>query len=293
MTSLSVANKGAWLAITSGLLDGLLGYFGINLMHSGMTISNLSFWRFLASIIFLLIVMMIKRPKKLGTRRDLLPIFINGAIFYALPAFFFFMASRLIGTGQAMVIFFTYPAFVMVLNWWFLGQKILPFYFVSFAIIFSGLSLLIDVGEVSFDLLGIGYSLLASLSYAVYVFLGKKAKASPLSSTFMVSLGSAITFLAWTMLDGSFSVPSTSTQWINVVAIGILCSSLPILMLLEALKYLTADKASVLSVTEPISTILLGVLFLGEILHVNTIVGICLILLGALSITMDYKKLFR
>lgn len=292
MTSLSFANKGVWLAFASGLLYGFLGYFGISLMRSGMTIPNFSFWRFFAALVFLLIVIMIKRPKKLGSRRELLPIFINGAIFYTLPALFFFMASELIGTGQAMVIFFTYPAFVMVLNWWFLGQKILPFYFISFAIIFSGLSLLVDVGEVSFDLQGIGYSLLASLSYAIYVFSSTKAKVSPLSSTFMVSLGCAATFFGWTMLDGSFSIPTTWTQWFHVAGIGILCSAVPIIMLLEAMKHLTADKASILSVTEPISTVVLGVLLLDEVLYMNTIAGICLTLVGALSITVNYKKLF-
>jgi drug/metabolite transporter (DMT)-like permease len=294
MSSTGALNKkGVWYSVSSGLLYGLLGYFGISLMRTGLSIPNFSFWRFFASLMFLLILMVMKKHKVMGPPKQLMLAFFNGAIFYSAPAVFFFMASQLIGTGQAMVIFFTYPAFVMVLNWWFLGQRILPYYFVSFAIIFSGLSMLVDVGEVSFDILGIGYSLMAALAYGAYVFLSKKIQLSPLSSTFMVSLGCTVAFLAWTVGEGSFMVPTSERQWIFVAGIGILCSAVPIILMLEALKYITADKASILSVSEPVSTVILGVVLLDEIIRINTVIGIVLTLVGAMSITINWGKLFK
>lgn len=285
--------KGIWLSVFSGLLYGSLGYFGVVLMKAGFSVANLSFWRFLVALIFIIVVYIVKKEKSRATFSQLSQAFINGALFYTTPAVLFFMATKKIGTGQAMVVFFVYPAFVMLLNWWFLKQKLKLYFFVCFAIILTGLVFLIDVGEVSFDIIGIALSLLAAFFYAIYVFWSKKSTLSPVVSTMMISFGCVVSSLLFAILEGSLVVPNALDQWLNILAIGLICSAIPILLLLEAVKHISADKASLLSVTEPISTIIIGVILLGEVLRINTVIGILLTLIGALSIMIDYKKLVK
>lgn len=285
--------KGMWLAVISGLLYGLLGFFGMSLKHSGLSVYNLSFWRFLVSSVFLLVILLCyyqnksERPKA----RQLLSVFTSGVVFYSPCGIFFFLASEHIGTGQSMVVFFVYPAFVMILGWALEGKKLKAHYLLSLAVIITGLVLLVDIGEVSYDMFGIGLSLASAIFYAFYVFLSKKIVLTPLVSSLMVSLGCCSTGLVLALVDNSLSLPLKLEQWLHIAGIGIICSALAILLLLEALKYISADQASLLSVLEPVFTVIFGVILLDEGVSAIKILGILLILMGAISVMIKKRTL--
>src|ERR1700704_3613667 len=108
--------RGDGFAILSGLLYGLLGYFGMVLIRSGLSPFNLSFWRFFLSLVFLWVIFISQPMKNLSNFKEHIKAVACGALFYSGPSTLFFIASQYIGTGQSMVIFFSFPAFVMVLN---------------------------------------------------------------------------------------------------------------------------------------------------------------------------------
>lgn len=285
MSPIKSPSKGILLATISGLLYGLLGYFGMSLMATGLSVSTMSFWRFFSSFLLMLVLAFFTKEKSGSLKQQISIIFIGG-IFYTAPGLLYFMASPLIGTGQAMVIFFIFPAFVMILNWIFLKQPIKGRYLWSFLVIIIGLVLLVDLGELSFDLLGISLSLLAALFYAIYLFLSAQSKLPPIYSTLMVSFGCTLAALFFSLADHSFVVPSSASTWLYVAGIGVLCSAVPILLMLRAMVHIGSDKASLLTVLEPVFTVIFGVVLLGEIINFSNIVGILLILVGAMSISI-------
>src|SRR5438132_7429592 len=114
---LSNENKGTLYAIISGLFYGLVGYFGISVVHANFSISNMLFWRFLISILLIILFLTPKIRQIKINDRAIWGAFISGAIFYSSSSVTYFMASSYIGTGLSMVIFFTYPAFVMFGMW--------------------------------------------------------------------------------------------------------------------------------------------------------------------------------
>jgi drug/metabolite transporter (DMT)-like permease len=288
--AVSSEKKGILYAVLSGFLYGLLGYFGMTLIRSGLSTYNLSFWRFLVSFVFLAVIFIFIPSKKTGDRKQHMRAIMNGALFYSPPSILFFIASQYIGTGQAMVIFFSFPAFVMVLNWILLGQTIKPYYFLSFAVILAGLILLVDMGEVSFDVLGIGLSLLSAISYAFYVFFSKQVTIPAINSTMMVSLGCCLTSLVIAAIDGSFIVPMHAYQWLNIVALSVICTAVPILLMLLAMQYISSERASLLSVLEPVFTVIFGVLLLSETLSMRSLFGIILTLIGAMTVSVKWKS---
>jgi len=283
--------RGTWCAIISGLLYGLLGYFGVSLMNSGFSAFNAAFWRFFTSTLFLTLVILAKGNKKAGTLRQWLLVFANGGIFYGAPGILFFLASQYIATGQAMVIFFIFPAFVMLLNRIFLKQPIKVHYLLSFLLILLGLIMLVDINEMRFNLIGMCLCSLSALSYAIYIFVSKnELKSMPaLPSSLLVSLGCMCTTGAVALIDGSFVLPNEFDQWFNVLGLGIICSALPILLLFEALEHISSDKASLLSVLEPVFVVIFGVILLGEVLTIASLFGIILVLIGAMMVTIKIK----
>jgi drug/metabolite transporter (DMT)-like permease len=149
--------------------------------------------------------------------------------------------------------------------------------------ILIGIGFLADLQDLKFDFLGIVFGILSAISYAFYVIGSKKSNISPVLSTFLVSIGCMITCLIFACFECSFFVPTHLSQWFNIIGMAIVCTALPILLLLESLKYISSEKASMISVLEPVFVVLFGIILLGETVSNMQIIGMLTVLLGALA----------
>jgi drug/metabolite transporter (DMT)-like permease len=290
MKILSTEQQGALLAILSGLMYGLVGYFGLCLMETNLSIANMQFWRFFISALFMCLVMGKHFTKTNANKMVLFKTFLSGALFYSTSAGIYFIGSTYIGTGPTMVIFFTYPVFVMLFNKILYQHKISNIYYFAIILITLGMTQLVDLSELKADLVGIGLAITSGILYACYILCSKNIKISPHLSTLMVSLGCAFSCLLFSLWDKSFSVPSNSYQWFTILGFGILTTAIPMLLFLEGLKKISAEKASILSVTEPVFVVIFGIILLEESINLPKIVGVITILLGAL-ITLFSKNI--
>ncbi len=108
-------SKGITYAILSAMCYGLIGYFGMSIINTGVSVENMSFWRFFVATIFVGLFVLPK-IKNLGKTKDIIKLFIYGGTTYAFTGVTYFYASEYIGTGLAIVIFFTFPIFVSIIN---------------------------------------------------------------------------------------------------------------------------------------------------------------------------------
>ncbi len=280
--------KGTALAIASGVLYSGLGYLGITQIQPGFTIYDMLFWRFVFASL-MLVPFVLKPSLWTPSVFKIMPwIFFVGGATYGLSSVFYFLAAQEIGTGVSMVIFFTFPVFVALFAWIFDRHRLGRLTYISMILLFSGLWLLADECGSGFHwkagLLALG----SGVSYAVYVYMGKKIKIDPLVSSLIVCLGSI--FGIWmfgSFAGGQMLTPSLNASWLYVFLTALLATVLPIVLFLEAMKKISATKASLLSVFEPLSTVLIGVLFLGEMLLDIQIVGVFIVLVGALLTHYD------
>jgi drug/metabolite transporter (DMT)-like permease len=86
--------------------------------------------------------------------------------------------------------------------------------------------------------------------------------------------------LRWASLGAT--LPAGPTQWGVVVGIGVVGTGVPLVLLYEGLQFLEANRASILGTAEPVTTVALGVLLLGEPLTAVTAAGGGLVLAGVL-----------
>ncbi|MCK8309404.1 hypothetical protein, partial [Erwinia amylovora] len=77
---------------------------------------------------FMLVIAIPYYSVLLGRSREVLHVFVAGALFYSGSAIFYFISCKYIGTGLSLVSFFTYPAFVMFLQWLFYRKKVTKVY---------------------------------------------------------------------------------------------------------------------------------------------------------------------
>jgi drug/metabolite transporter (DMT)-like permease len=295
MSQITKDTKGSLYAIVSGFLYGFIGYFGIRALNDNFSITTMLFWRFFVSTLVIGSLLFYNRKEIQANISEVIKAFIYGALFYGGSAITYFMASDYIGTGLSMVIVFTYPIFVLLSNAIFDNHKITKLYYISVSIIMIGMILLVSTEDMHFNFYGAFLALICALTYAGYVFLSKKqmTRLDPLTSSLIVSLANTIVFFIMAKSSNTFSIPTNLNSWINVIAIGLICTALPILFLLESMKYISSEKASLLSVLEPICVVVIGVYLLNEHLFFIQIIGIILILGAALLVQLEKLKVIK
>jgi len=292
MKHISESNKGLLFCIFSGMLYGPLGYFGVNVLAEGLSITNMLLWRFTVSCAFISIILL---PKIKFIKFDLnilIGQLIIGMLTYGPFSYFYFKASTYIGTGLAMVIFFTFPAFVMLFRRIIYKTKVPRIYNVSMCVIFCGLLLLMEADEIKADLRGIGLAMISSALYAVYIVASNSRSHSspPLVSCFSITIGAILSYLFLANLDDSFFIPTSFVAWQNLIGIGLIATAIPTVFLLQGMKYVSAEKASILSVLEPVIVLLIGVSALGEEINFLQTIGAFVIITGAFLVQIDRRK---
>jgi drug/metabolite transporter (DMT)-like permease len=290
MKLLSKENRGVLYAVSSGLCFGLLGYFGVTLMQANFSVYNMLFWRFVVGSIVVALCLLPTYTTIFKKPKELVKVFLYGVSFYSITAILYFIACKYISTGLAMVMFFTYPVMVILLNKFLYKSEIPKTYYGAVGLILLGMCLLGGNQDLTFDFFGLLLAVASALSYACYLIVSKNSKVSPLVSTLMVSIGCLVTCFLAARVDGSFFVPHDFRTWVNIIALGTLCTALPILLLLRALQYISSEKASLLSVLEPIFVLGFGVLLLEETITSTQMIGVVIVLLGAI-VTLFGKRL--
>jgi len=290
MKLLSKENRGVLYAISSGLCFGLLGYFGVTLMQASFSVYNMLFWRFVVGTIVVALFLLPHYKTVFKKPKELAKVFLYGVSFYSITAILYFIACKYISTGLAMVTFFTYPVMVILLNKFLYKSEISKTYYGAVGLILIGMLFLGGNQELTFSLFGLLLGVASAATYACYLIASKNSTVSPLVSTLMVSIGSALTCLVAAVVDQTFFVPHDLSAWLNIISVGTLCTALPILLLLRALQYISSEKASLLSVLEPIFVLFFGVMLLEETVTSTQMFGVVIVLLGAL-LTLFGKRL--
>lgn len=293
---MNLLGRGVLFTAMSGVLYGSIGYFGSNLLAEGFSVSGLLTWRFLFSAVLLLPFVAIQLNKKDEAAVDLkilARLFFFGAIFYGVGTAFYFESSKSIGTGLAMVIFYAYPIFVVFLSFFIHKTPLSTVMLVSLLFIVAGCTL-IAIGEgFSVDVKGISLAALSGLGYGAYVFCTKQTSrlVSPIIATFTVCLGGGLTFLFYsTFMEGTVPFPTSTFAWTQIVLFASVGTVLPVMFMLIGLKYISASKASIISVLEPVTTLAVGALYLGEPVAILQFVGALVILCSAIFVQLDKEE---
>jgi drug/metabolite transporter (DMT)-like permease len=127
--------------------------------------------------------------------------------------------------------------------------------------------------------LGVLFGLLAALIYSVYILVGSRLPAGgSASASSAVVISAAAAVYAVVGAARGLHLPQTAAGWLSIVAIAVLGTAVAIGAFLGGLDRLGPVRASVYSTLEPVFTLLLAALFLGESVGPLRAVGGALIL---------------
>lgn len=232
---------------------------------------DLAVWRFLLAVPVMWLLMTVNRQSRAKLDKRPIPIssaLIMGGIFAVAVIAAFFALQRLPGSTY-IVLFFTYPAMVVVISL-LMGEKISTRAWLALAMALIGVALTVpDFASPSDgDLIGVGLVLCNALVVAVYYVLARRV----LNNVEDVSRAS-IYILVGTMLILLFSVPIRGLQLpqnpatiLGLLAIATLGTVLPVFAVNVAIQRIGPARASLAGTIEPALAMMVSMIFLGEVI---------------------------
>jgi drug/metabolite transporter (DMT)-like permease len=201
----------------------------------------------------------------------------------------FYGAIKLANASIALVCMATTALFTAFLEPLIIGRRLLRMEVALGLLMIPGMMLIVSHLEP-----GHGYGLLAGLVSAalaaLFSILNKKmiSRASELEIT-LLELGSAFGFLSLLLLALALggmplSLSPAPSDWLPLLALALICTTLAYVLALRALRHLSAFASNLTINLEPVYGILLAILLLGEHreLHPRFYLGVVLILSAVL-----------
>lgn len=215
------------------------------------------------------------------------------AICIALFQLLFFSSVKLTGVAIASVVAIgSAPVFSGIIEWLFLKLRPSRIWVIStlFAI-FGCLFLFLNKGEITINPIGIMYSLIAGMIFALYTISSKslleKEEAIPaVAMTFSVSALLLMPFffiydVSWLKEAGNIGI---------IFYLGLATTSIAYVLYARGLNKIPSSSALTLSLAEPTTAAILGVFIVGENLSTMSWIGILLLLGSIVVLTIGSKS---
>lgn len=298
-----LSSQGLILGLTAAVCYGFIPLFTKELQHpsEGLALSSATilFYRFGIASIVIAGIMLFQRisfritfPEFL--RLTLLAFLSDGAALF-LIAGYSYMPS-----GVATTLHFMYPVFTALTMMLFFHEPRRMSTVLAITMAVAGLFVLSWTGQGEVALLGVVLEIISALCFALYLIRVNRSKISnmpPTKLTFYVMILGVLIFAATIIYERSeiemathFAVLPSTRGWLNLIALSLVCTVITNLALVHAIKMIGPTITAVLGVLEPVTAILLGIIFMGELLTSPIVLGIMLIISAVLIIVLRKHK---
>jgi len=222
--------------------------------------------------------------------RDLLYCFLLGTLGVAVSNYFYYVAIQRINVAVAIIVQYTAPVWVLIYVVLRGQQKLTAQKIAAVAFALVGIALVINILGVRgaafhLDLYGIAAALVASFSFAFYNVAGHSILARyDRWRVLLWTLASAALF--WLIVNPPWKVLQaryTGSQWLFLFVFSMISVLGAFSMYFLGLQYLEPSRAIIASCLEPVFSIILAALLLGEGLRPIQALGIVFVL-GAIVI---------
>lgn len=275
------AAAGVLFVAASALAFGSMPIFARVAYASGVDASTLLLLRFTVAAAVMWAVVGARRAR-LPRGRGLAALVAMGAMGYAGQAFCYFTALTLASAGLTALLLYLYPALVAILSRVVFRQPFSPAQAGAVALALVGSAL--TIGPLGDGRpLGILFGLLAALIYSVYIMTGSRLPpdVGSTASTAIITSSAALVYGAIALVRG-VRLPSTPAGWLAVLAIAVVGTVVAIAFFLAGLARLGPVRASTYSTLEPVFTVALAAILLGEQVTALRALGGALILAAVL-----------
>jgi drug/metabolite transporter (DMT)-like permease len=287
------------MALGAGTLFALNGTVSKVILKSGLSSLRLTEVRCTGALVGLALILLATRPESLRTnRRELLYLAAFGVFGVALVQLFYFLAIHRLEIGVSLLIQYLGPLLVALFAHFVLKEHVRRRLWVALALALGGLTLVVDLWHgVSLDGLGVVFSLCSAVTFAGYMLLAERAvgKRDPIS---LLCWGFFFATVFWAIVQPwwsfPFDVPGKSVSllgnlsdqhlpiWALMAWIIVVGTIIPFFLIVGSMRHITATRAGILAMVEPVFASLVAYGWLDETLGGTQLVGGAIVLCGIL-----------
>ena len=290
--------NGVFYAAVSSASFGFSPLFSLGLLAAGLSGFDVLSYRWLiAGVILMIYALCKKKSLRLNSMSEAWKIFLLSAL-RSITSITLLIGYANISSGIASTINFMYPVIVTLCMMIFFGEKRSFMDIVAIAVSIFGVYLLASgdsiVVEGGNTRLGLRCSLISAFSFAAYYIVMKQLRADKIEvvkfTTWIMMLSAFYFIVCAFIFQGKITMISGTSNWLNVLGLGLWATMVSNITGVKAIRRIGPTYTSILGALQPVTAVVLGVLFLGEHLYMRSCIGIFLILVAVSVVVMHQKK---
>ena len=286
------------MAATAAVLWGVNGAVSKTILGTGLPADRLAQVRSLGAAVGLFAVVALTAPRRLRlTRRELPYLLVFGIAGLAFVQWFYFLAIDRLAIGVALLIEYLAPLLVALWARFVYRDTVRRRIWVALALALAGLALIVDVfgGGESVSTVGVAFALAGAVAYALYVLLAEHVVGGR-DAVSLLAYGFAFASVFWAVVAPWWSFPPgalTKTTslgghlhtfhlpvWALALWMVVLGTMIPFFLLVNALRHISATRAGIVAMLEPVVGALVGWAWLSESLDNVQLVGAAIVLVA-------------
>lgn len=276
------ALRGTVYGVVSALSYGTAVLFVRYAYKAGMSAATATLLRFaLATLCLFLFLRLSGRWVTLPTGQAL-TLFLCGLLLYTIMGITWFEALRITPAWLVSLLVALFPIPVMIGSWLLLHQQSDSGQIIALGVVLIGVVLLFwrPLGEMA--LAGVALMVISVTFYAIYLLIGERwaQEADAGMRTVWTTLGAAVGSGVYALGSGQLDLRFAPDGWLWALLLGIVCTVMGIAFLWESVRLLGPTPTAIIAVLEPVFSVLLSVLLLGESLSTLQWSGAAVVLAG-------------
>jgi drug/metabolite transporter (DMT)-like permease len=275
---------GAAFTVAMAVQFSVVVILGKSVLHGKLPFVILSL-RFIGTAAILLALLVITGRPLVPERGERLGLVIAGTAGYGTEAAFYFTALNHGSAAAVTLLFYTYPAIVMLATIALDRKPPRPLLWVALGLAVGGSAIVVIGGAgVQVETVGIVLALFCAVAYSAYLIGTDRIlkRTNPMTSALWLAGSAASANAIFAIAFRATTLPGGFDQWWRIGAMWVFTTGAFITML-AGLQRIGAVRNGIIGVLEPLSVAVLAWLFLGEPVTVSTALGGTLILGGAVA----------
>ncbi|AMK14448.1 EamA-like transporter family protein [methanogenic archaeon mixed culture ISO4-G1] len=293
-----MSNKvaGFLAALTAGIVWGLLGPVVRDLNDAGIDSSQITCIRFTVVGLIVLAYLLVKNRKELMVDgRTMIILLATGIIGTVFSSVCYLGAMDYISLGLACVLEFINPFLVVLICVPLLHEPLTTTKGASCIIAFVGCIMCMELITKPgfFDMWGITLGLLSGLFFAVHT-IGIKVVAnrgySSLNVLFYTSIICGLALMPFCNIGGAIDVfAADGDALIRILFLSTALTFIPSLLFIYSVEKIDAGIAAIITFVEPMAAAIVGYVFYGETMGIESLIGVTLILIALVLVNRKGK----
>lgn len=213
-------------------------------------------------------------------------------LIFAAQSYCFYTAMQLIPVSLATLLVFLYPVLVVVAMRWVAGEKLTVLKIGALLAALLGLTLALDVTAEGLDWRGVALGFLAAIGSAAMAIISGRVlgNADTQRMTMHMVFATGATLLLVSQMSGAgLSFPSSWLGWAALTFSPILYMA-GILGYFHAIRLIGPSRTTMMSNVEPVCTLILAGILLGEVLSATQAAGAALVIGAILATQIAGRK---